>query len=241
MLVVLGLLEFRENLVHPNQSHKKLKRNFLLLLWSGRWWLATVWLASLGLLTANTIMSRLNQKLSRFAPIRPRASEAAAKPTLDEEELEECHEAFNLFDTDGNGFIDAKELRAACRALGFVVKSTEVVQMLRLVAKEDEGTVTFEDFVKARRAVCSDLFLIGTSIRPFSFSSLHESPLIAAICVRFDAQIVTPKIKGRDEHEEIMKIFDLFDEDGSGEITFRNLKRVAVRFHSQLRAPALVS
>jgi len=26
-----------------------------------------------------------------------------------------------------------------------------------------------------------------------------------------------------------MKIFELFDEDGSGEITFRNLKRVAVR------------
>lgn len=103
---------------------------------------------SLGLLTLN--MSRLNQKLSRFAPIRPRASEAAAKPTLDEEELEECHEAFNLFDTDGNGFVDAKELRAACRALGFVVKSTEVVQMLRLVGKEDEGTVTFEEFVKVR-------------------------------------------------------------------------------------------
>jgi len=92
-------------------------------------------------------MSRLNQKLARFAPIRPRATESA-KPTLDAEELEECHEAFNLFDTDGNGFIDAKELRAACRALGFVVKSTEVVQMLRFVGKEDEGTVTFEDFVK---------------------------------------------------------------------------------------------
>ncbi len=42
-------------------------------------------------------------------------------------------------------------------------------------------------------------------------------------------QIVTPKIKSRDEHDEIMKIFDLFDEDGTGEISFRNLKRVAVR------------
>ena len=40
---------------------------------------------------------------------------------------------------------------------------------------------------------------------------------------------MTPKILGRDEAEEIMKIFDLFDEDGSGEITFKKLKRVAVR------------
>ena len=42
-------------------------------------------------------------------------------------------------------------------------------------------------------------------------------------------KIVTPRIQGRDETEEIMKIFELFDEDGSGEITFKKLKRVAVR------------
>ena len=99
-------------------------------------------------------MSRLNQKLSRFAPIRPNAAEAERAATLDAEELEECQEAFNLFDTDGNGFIDAKELRAACRALGFTVKSSDVVQMLRSVAKEDEGTVTFDEFVKVRARAC---------------------------------------------------------------------------------------
>jgi centrin-1 len=47
-------------------------------------------------------------------------------------------------------------------------------------------------------------------------------------------QIVTPKVKGRDETEEIMKIFDLFDEDGSGEISFRKLKRVAVRVRTRV-------
>jgi hypothetical protein len=40
---------------------------------------------------------------------------------LDEEELEEIREAFNLFDSDGKGTIDVRELKAAFRALGFQV------------------------------------------------------------------------------------------------------------------------
>ena len=41
---------------------------------------------------------------------------------LDEEEMEEIREAFNLFDTDGKGTIDIRELKAAFRALGFQVR-----------------------------------------------------------------------------------------------------------------------
>jgi len=44
---------------------------------------------------------------------------------LDAEQLEELREAFNLFDTDGSGSIDAKELKAAMRALGFSVRLAE--------------------------------------------------------------------------------------------------------------------
>ena len=37
------------------------------------------------------------------------------------QELEEVREAFQLFDTEGKGSIDIKELKAAFRALGFQV------------------------------------------------------------------------------------------------------------------------
>ena len=39
--------------------------------------------------------------------------------------------------------------------------------------------------------------------------------------------LATPKMATRDSKEEIMKIFDLFGDDGSGMITFEKLKRVA--------------
>lgn len=43
------------------------------------------------------------------------------KQTLDEEGMEEIKEAFSLFDTEGKGAIDIRELKAAFRALGFQV------------------------------------------------------------------------------------------------------------------------
>ena len=39
--------------------------------------------------------------------------------------------------------------------------------------------------------------------------------------------IVVPRLKPRNSREEIMKIFKLFDEDNTGKISFKNLKKVA--------------
>ncbi|CAN0179166.1 unnamed protein product, partial [Hapterophycus canaliculatus] len=47
-------------------------------------------------------------------------------------------------------------------------------------------------------------------------------------------EMVTPKVLARDPKEEIMKIFALFDEDGTGGISFRNLKRVATELGENL-------
>ena len=73
--------------------------------------------------------------MSRFrgagSPPPRRGGRAGAKPKqgLDEEAMEEIKEAFNLFDTEGKGNIDVRELKAAFRALGFQVKKAEIRQM----------------------------------------------------------------------------------------------------------------
>lgn len=45
---------------------------------------------------------------------------------LSEKEKEEIQEAFELFDTDGSGSIDVKELKVALRALGFEPQKEDV-------------------------------------------------------------------------------------------------------------------
>ena len=45
---------------------------------------------------------------------------------LNEEQKAEIKEAFDLFDTDGSGSIDPKELRAAMQSLGFEAKNQTI-------------------------------------------------------------------------------------------------------------------
>ena len=106
---------------------------------------------------------------------------------LTEEQKQEIREAFDLFDTDGSGTIDAKELKVAMRALGFEPKKEEIKKMISDIDKDGSGTIDFSEFL----------------------------------------EMMTAKMSERDSREEILKAFRLFDDDETGKISFRNLKRVA--------------
>ena len=66
---------------------------------------------------------------------------------LTEEQKQEIKEAFDLFDTDGSGTIDAKELKVAMRALGFEPKKEEIRKMIQDVDKDGSGVIDFPEFL----------------------------------------------------------------------------------------------
>ncbi len=66
---------------------------------------------------------------------------------LTEEQRQEIKEAFDLFDTESTGVIDAKELKVAMRALGFEPKKEEVRRILQEIDKSGEGVIKYEEFV----------------------------------------------------------------------------------------------
>lgn len=72
---------------------------------------------------------------------------AYERPGLSEEEIEEIREAFNLFDTDGSGTIDPKELKAAMQSLGFEAKNATIYQMIGDIDKDGSGAIEFEEFL----------------------------------------------------------------------------------------------
>lgn len=109
------------------------------------------------------------------------------RPGLTDDEVEEIREAFNLFDTEGTGMIDPKELKAAMQSLGFESKNPTIFQMISDLDRKRSGPVDFDDF-------------------------LDE---------------ITSKLGDRESRDGIHKIFQLFDDDRTGTITFKNIKRVA--------------
>ncbi|XP_027709539.1 centrin-4-like [Vombatus ursinus] len=124
---------------------------------------------------------------SNYRPNASQRKKPNVKVELTEEQKQEIKEAFDLFDVDGSGSIDVKELKIAMRALGFEPKKEEIKKMIAEIDKEGFGTISFEDF--------------------FTMMSV--------------------KMSEKDEKEEILKAFKLFDDDCTGSITLKNIKRVA--------------
>ncbi len=60
--------------------------------------------------------------------------------------MQEIREAFDLFDVDGSGHVDVRELKISMRALGFQVKKAEVLAMVAEVGKDSNDVVNFEEF-----------------------------------------------------------------------------------------------
>merc|ERR1711981_791778 len=61
----------------------------------------------------------------------------AAMVQVTDKEREEIKEAFELFDADNSGMIDATELKGAMEALGFKPKREEIKKMLADIDKDD--------------------------------------------------------------------------------------------------------
>merc|ERR1712000_761927 len=110
-----------------------------------------------------------------------------ATQTISPEVQQQIKTAFELFDTDGSGSIDSKELCIAMKALGFEPNKDEIDKMIGDVDDDGNGSVEYEEFNK----------------------------------------MMTYKILNRDPQAEMLKAFKLYDDDNTGKVSFRNLKRIA--------------
>ena len=83
------------------------------------------------------------------------AKKNEARPILTNDEIEEIREAFNLFDTDGTGKIDPKELKAAMQSLNFDTKNPTIFQMIAEL--ESFGRpIDFDEFLEEIQSKLGD-------------------------------------------------------------------------------------
>ena len=76
----------------------------------------------------------------------------AAKSGLSQDEIDEIRQAFDLFDTNGTGKIDPKELIAAMQSLGFDLKNPTIFTLIKdldTTENAKRGGIDFDAFVEA--------------------------------------------------------------------------------------------
>jgi hypothetical protein len=80
----------------------------------------------------------------------PNHDEIFEKPkiVLTDSQIQEITEAFNLFDADGSGNIDADELKAAMEALGLKPSKKEIEKMIAEIDQDGSGTIDFDEFFR---------------------------------------------------------------------------------------------
>merc|ERR1712224_1002035 len=124
---------------------------------------------------------------------------------LTEEQKQEIKEAFDLFDTDGSGSIDSKELKVAMRALGFEPKKEEIQKMISDVDDDGRGTIEYEEILKAFRLFDDD------ETGKISFKNLKR---------------VAKELGERMTDEELQEMIDEADRDGDGEVNEEEFLRI---------------
>ena len=73
---------------------------------------------------------------------------AATRNERDENAEEEMMEAFQIFDSDGNGNISADELRQIMANLGEKMTQEEVEEMVKEADIDGDGQINYEEFVR---------------------------------------------------------------------------------------------
>ena len=69
------------------------------------------------------------------------------KIELTDSQKQDIREAFDLFDTNGVGTIDVKELKVALRALGFEPRKEDIKKLILEVDSDGSGRVDFHAFL----------------------------------------------------------------------------------------------
>ena len=85
----------------------------------------------------------------------------------------EIREAFKIFDRDGNGYIDAKELKHVVTRMGHVLTSAEADEFMKEADLDGDGKLDYNEFVAMMmQSIWKILFVILFSAFNKKFDSI---------------------------------------------------------------------
>ncbi|XP_006838050.2 caltractin [Amborella trichopoda] len=133
---------------------------------------------------------------------------------LSEQKRKEIKEAFELFDTDGSGTIDAGELTVAMRALGFEMTDEQIKQMIADVDKDGSGAIDFDEFVHMMTAKMGERDTKEELMKAFSIIDQDKNGKISVL----DIQRCAKELGEKFTVAEIQEMIEEADRNGDGEV-----------------------
>nr|XP_056715528.1 centrin-1 [Euleptes europaea] len=146
----------------------------------------------------------------------------APKTELTEEQKQEIREAFDLFDTDGTGNIDVKELKVAMRALGFEPKKDEIKKMILDIDKEGTGKISYNDFLGVMTQKMAEKDSKEEILKAFKLFDDDETGKISFKNLKRVAKELGENLTD----EELQEMIDEADRDGDGEVNEQEFLRI---------------
>mmetsp|Transcript_79688 Transcript_79688/g.140642 ORF Transcript_79688/g.140642 Transcript_79688/m.140642 type:complete len:164 (-) Transcript_79688:147-638(-) len=148
---------------------------------------------------------------------------------LTEEQKQEIKEAFDLFDADGSGNMDAKELKVALRALGFEPKKDE---LKKLVTSLDRGKneraqeqLDFQDFMQIMSIKLGEKDTKEQISKAFQLFKGPDG------LITYDSLVnICREIGETWTEEELQEMFHYADKNGNGEVDEEEFIKIIRRY-----------
>ncbi|KAK6642305.1 Centrin-1 [Polyplax serrata] len=160
------------------------------------------------------------------ATVRKKSS--GLKFELTEDQKVDIKEAFDLFDAEGTGKIDTKELKVAMRALGFEPKKEEIKKMIAEVDKDGSGKLSYEEFLNLMTNKMADKDTKEEILKAFRLFDEDNTGKISFRNIKKVAKDLGENLTD----EELQEMIDEADRDGDGEINqeefFRIMKKTSL-------------
>ena len=129
---------------------------------------------------------------------------------------DEFREAFALFDKDGDGKIDSKELGTVMRTLGLKPTQDELQGLIEEFDLDGDQMIDYDEFVKVMTQQSSEMDTEEEIIKAFSIFDKDNTGFISAAELRHILSNLDEKI----DEQEINQIINLADTDGDGQINY---------------------
>ncbi|KAJ9670759.1 hypothetical protein PVL29_026969 [Vitis rotundifolia] len=144
---------------------------------------------------------------------------------LTQRKRQEIKEAFDLFDTDGSGTIDAKELNVAMRALGFEMTEEQITQMIADVDKNGSGAIDFDEFAHMMTAKIGERDSREELMKAFHIIDQDQNGKISSM----DIKRITEELGEKFSTREIEEMIREADQDSDGEVSAEEFMRMMKR------------